>query len=57
MRYARGLALGVATVLAVLCSEMFGVELPRCLAWGACAGLALDFVITRVLDMCGRRAN
>ena len=46
MRYPSGMAVGAATLLAVLCSALFEVELPSCLALGVCAGLAVDFAIS-----------
>lgn len=48
MRYIDGLALGAATLLAVIYSVLWGEALPMCLSIGVCVGLAVDMVLRRV---------
>lgn len=55
MRYPNGMAVGAAALLAVLFSVLYDIELPRCLALGVCAGLAVDFAITRARSLKRRR--
>ena len=48
--YIDGLAIGAATVLAVLYSKWTNTELAQCLSIGVCVGLVLDFLIKRISE-------
>lgn len=52
--YPDGLAIGAATILAVLYANWCGTSLPQCLSVGVCVGLALDFVIRKALSRGAR---
>lgn len=55
MKYMDGCAIGAATLIATVYSEMGGGGLPMCLSIGACAGLALDWVLRRAQRLIERR--
>lgn len=53
--YNDGLAIGAATILAVMYSCFAGKALPECLSIGVCAGFLLDCIVKKVCALIAKR--